>query len=142
MVGLAVVYNRYQRMAYGYCMRAFCDKQPVIPIGMSDVLRKGRVKIYCPKCEEVYVPSPQRFNMDGAFFGPSLPHIFLKEYRSQIVLPPVLSYYEPQVRGFKIAGKRGSKLFEPCREDVLDTMELQRALKNRMLASVKNSNNL
>ena len=58
MIGLAVVYNRYQRMAYGYCMRAFCDKQPVIPIGMSDVLRKGRVKVYCPKCEEVYVPSP------------------------------------------------------------------------------------
>ena len=63
-------------MAFGYCMRAYCDKQPVVPVGMSDVLRKGRVKVYCPKCEEVYSPSPQRFNIDGAFFGPSLPHIF------------------------------------------------------------------
>lgn len=90
---MALVYRRFQKMAYGYCQRAFCDKQAVVPIGMSDVLRKGRIKVFCPKCEEVYVPTPQRFNMDGAFFGPSFPNIFLNEYKSLIVLAPTLSFY-------------------------------------------------
>lgn len=85
---------------------------------MSDVLRKGRVKVYCPKCEEIYIPSPQRFNLDGAFFGPSVPHIFLKAYDYNVVLPPTVSYYEPKIYGFSLAGKRGSKLFQPCKGDV------------------------
>ena len=85
---------------------------------MSDVLRKGRVKVFCPKCEEVYIPMPQKFNMDGAFFGPSLPHIFLKEYASQIVLAQTLHYYEPRVFGFRIASMRGSKYFNPCKVDL------------------------
>ena len=55
------------------------------------------------------------------------------------MLPPVLSFYEPQVHGFKIAGKRGSKLFVPSKEDVVDTDERQRSLRARMLLSVSTS---
>ena len=40
------------------------------------------------------------------------------------------------MRGFKIAGKRGSKFFVPCKEDVLETEERERSLRARMLASV------
>jgi len=90
----------------------------LLPIGMSDQLRKGRVKVYCPKCEEVYIPFPVKYNLDGAFFGPSLPEIFLKHQK--IVIAPQVAFYEPAIGGFKIAGKRGSKYFEPCRLPVCD----------------------
>ena len=77
---------------------------------MFDKLRSGRVKVYCPKCEEVYIPYT-KFNLDGAFFGPSLAHMFLSEYKTQIILPPKIMFYEPRMYGFALAGKRGSKFF-------------------------------
>jgi hypothetical protein len=30
-----------------------------------------------------------------------------------VILPPKIYYYEPKIFGFKMAGKRGSKYFEP-----------------------------
>jgi hypothetical protein len=42
-------------------------------------------------------------------------------------LPPKIYFYEPKISGFKIAGKRGSKFFEPPKTNVrynLDTMTL------------------
>eukprot|EP00351_Strombidinopsis_sp_SopsisLIS2011_P001778 CAMPEP_0116879742 /NCGR_PEP_ID=MMETSP0463-20121206/11561_1 /TAXON_ID=181622 /ORGANISM="Strombidinopsis sp, Strain SopsisLIS2011" /LENGTH=90 /DNA_ID=CAMNT_0004529405 /DNA_START=1038 /DNA_END=1310 /DNA_ORIENTATION=- len=47
--------------------------------------------------------------LDGAYFGSSLPMIFLQSYPSAVVLPPVVQQYEPKIYGFKIAAKRGSK---------------------------------
>jgi casein kinase II subunit beta len=61
---------------------------------MSDKLRGGRVKVLCPKCEEIYVPI-RKFNLDGAFFGVSLPYMFLSFYKTVIVMSPMVSYYEP-----------------------------------------------
>ena len=37
--------------------------------------------------------------------------MFLSEYKTQIVLPPKILFYEPRMFGFAIAGKRGSKYF-------------------------------
>jgi len=79
---------------------------------MSEKLRAGRVKVFCPRCEEVYVPT-KKFNLDGAYFGPSFPHLFMSHYSKNIVLPPNQFYYEPKVFGFSLAGKRGSKYFKP-----------------------------
>ena len=98
-------------------------------MGMSDSLRKSRVKVFCPKCEEVYVPL-ERLDLDGAFFGPSLPHIFLAHYR--VVLPPQVFSYVPKLFGFKIAGKRSSHFFKPCESAVLSTADTNLALKSAM----------
>ena len=35
-----------------------------------------------------------------------------------IILPPKIYHYEPKIFGFKIAGKRGSKYFEPTKGNV------------------------
>ena len=78
-LGLALVYGGYLQGAYGYCPRALCDKQRVIPNGMSDQLRQNRVKVYCPKCEEMYIPQSSN-RLDGAYFGSSLAHMFLQTY--------------------------------------------------------------
>jgi casein kinase II subunit beta len=98
---------------FGYCPRALCDKQKVLPVGLSDTLKTSRFKVFCPRCEEVYLPKFRNINIDGAYFGTSFPHAFLKHYPEAIILPPKVFFYEPKIFGFKIAGKRGSKLFTP-----------------------------
>jgi casein kinase II subunit beta len=85
----------------------------VLPIGLSEELSTSRVKTYCPKCQEVYVPRQKHLDIDGAYFGSSFPHHFLKHYKYAVVLPPKIFHYEPKIFGFKIVGKRGSKFFEP-----------------------------
>jgi hypothetical protein len=59
-----------------------------------------------------------KFNLDGAFFGPSSVHMFLSEFKTQILLPPKIQFYEPRISGFTIAGKRGSKFYDPARESI------------------------
>ena len=80
---------------------------------MSDSLKVSRFKVYCPRCEEVYVPKFKVVNIDGAFFGTSFPHHFLKHYKTGVILPPKIYHYEPKIYGFKIVGKRGSKFYDP-----------------------------
>ena len=111
--GLAKIYNKYLQGVFGYCPRALCDKQKVLPVGLSDILRTSRFKMFCPRCEECYLPKFRSINIDGAYFGTSLPHIFLKHYPEAIILPPKIYFYEPKIYGFKVYGKRGSKAFEP-----------------------------
>lgn len=48
-----------------------------------------------------------------------------------VILPPKIYFYEPKISGFKIAGKRGSKYFQPPKgnmrivEDSMQSMELE-----------------
>ena len=78
---------------------------------MSDSLKVSRFKVYCPKCEEVYIPKFKSINIDGAYFGTTFPHNFLKQKVTAVILPPKIYSYEPKICGFRIAGKRGSKYF-------------------------------
>lgn len=127
------MYGRYLQGAYGYCPRAFCDKQRVLPNGLSDKLRSNRVKVYCPKCEEMYIPQTAN-RLDGAYFGSSLAHAFLQSYPKAIVLPPKVYYYEPRLFGFTMAGKRGSKYFQPPTKEIMDTRERQKTMEAEMAA--------
>lgn len=107
--GLSKLYNKFLNGIYGYCPRALCDRQKVLPIGLSDELRTSRVKVFCPKCEEVYIPKFKNINVDGAYFGTSVPHIFLKTFKEAVVLPPRIFHYEPKIHGFKLFKKTGSR---------------------------------
>ena len=78
---MALVYKRYQEGLYGVCPRALCDKMRVIPHGLSEELRRSRCKVFCPKCEEVYIPT-KKTQLDGASFGTSFAHMFLDSYKS------------------------------------------------------------
>jgi casein kinase II subunit beta len=94
---------------YGTCPRALCDRQRLLPVGVNDKLRTSRLKVYCARCEETYLPKYKNLNIDGAFYGASIPHIFMATYPEAILLPPKIYYYEPKIFGFKLFGKRGSK---------------------------------
>ncbi len=79
---------------FGVCPRVLCERQNVLPIGLSEMLRTSRVKvknlvilcfhsnqkikIYCPRCEDVYAPKKKFQDVDGAYFGCSFPHILLQ----------------------------------------------------------------
>lgn len=91
----------------------------MVPNGLSDKLRQNRVKVYCPKCEEMYIPQGTN-RLDGAFFGSSLAHVFFSQYAKAIVLPPKVYFYEPQLLGFRMAGKRGSAYFQPESSGITD----------------------
>lgn len=107
--GLSKLYNKFLNGTYGYCPRALCDRQKVLPVGLSDELRTSRVKVFCPKCEEVYIPKFKSINVDGAYFGTSVPHIFLKTFKEAVVLPPRIFHYEPKISGFRLYKKTGSR---------------------------------
>jgi casein kinase II subunit beta len=84
---------------------------------MSEELRTSRVKVFCPRCEEVYIPKKKCPDVDGAYFGCSFPSIFL------MVSPPTLTHqntpditvmpnnqtYVPRVFGFRLYKKKGSR---------------------------------
>ena len=93
---------------FGICPRLLCDKQEVVPIGMDEELSISRVKVYCPKCEDVYLPRMKFVDIDGAYFGKSFPIIFFQTF-PELVPDEAKKLYIPKIFGFKIFGQVGSK---------------------------------
>lgn len=105
--GLAVMREKFLNGVFGQCPRILCEKQNVIPIGLSEELKIARVKIFCPKCEDVYVPKFKCQDIDGGYFGSSFPHLLLMSCPD---ITPIKSQakYVPKIYGFKIYQKNGS----------------------------------
>ncbi|CAD8065368.1 unnamed protein product [Paramecium sonneborni] len=84
------------------------DKMYYQLIGLSHDLRTSRVKIFCPRCQDVYSPKKQMTNVDGSFFYSVFPHLFLSIFSE---LNPIQSVNECvlKILGFKIHQKKGSK---------------------------------
>ncbi|XP_062568821.1 casein kinase II subunit beta-like [Saccostrea cucullata] len=87
---------------FNTCPRLYCEKQAMLPIGLSDVPGEAMVKLYCPKCQKVYTPKSSRHHhTDGAYFGTGFPHMLFMvhpEYRPKH--PP--NQFVPRLFGFKI----------------------------------------
>ncbi|KAL2902852.1 Casein kinase II subunit beta-1 [Bienertia sinuspersici] len=54
--GMAAMLEKYKNYDFGRCPRVYCCGQPCLPVGQSDLARSSTVKIYCPKCEDIYYP--------------------------------------------------------------------------------------
>ncbi|GFZ00719.1 casein kinase II beta chain 1 [Actinidia rufa] len=54
--GMATMLEKYKNYDFGRCPRVYCCGQPCLPVGQSDIPRSSTVKIYCPKCEDIYYP--------------------------------------------------------------------------------------
>ena len=50
------MYEKYKACEFGRCPRVLCNGQPCLPVGTCDVPRQSTVKIFCPKCQDIYYP--------------------------------------------------------------------------------------
>lgn len=46
----------YREFIFGKCPRTACESHPLLPLGLYDVPDKDTFKLYCPMCEDVYLP--------------------------------------------------------------------------------------
>lgn len=103
--GLKLMEEKYKECHFGRCPRVFCGGQPVLPVGQSDVVRESSVKVFCPKCHDIYYPRSSRHkSLDGAFWGTTFPHLLLLSEGIQAPPKPTQSYV-PRIFGFRIRRK-------------------------------------
>uniref|UniRef100_A0A7N0V5F4 Casein kinase II subunit beta n=1 Tax=Kalanchoe fedtschenkoi TaxID=63787 RepID=A0A7N0V5F4_KALFE len=99
--GMTAMLEKYKNYDFGRCPRGYCCGQPCLPVGQSDIPRSSTVKIYCPKCEDIYYPRSKYQDIDGAYFGTTFPHMFLMTY-GHLKPPKPTQSYVPRVFGFKL----------------------------------------
>ncbi|KQK24190.1 putative casein kinase II subunit beta-4 [Brachypodium distachyon] len=103
--GLAAMLEKFKNCDFGRCPRVSCGGQPCLPVGQTDIPRSSTVKIYCPKCEDLYHPrSKYQVNTDGAYFGTTFPHLFMMTY-SHLKPQKPSQQYIPRIFGFKVHKK-------------------------------------
>ncbi|XP_062568830.1 casein kinase II subunit beta-like isoform X2 [Saccostrea cucullata] len=79
--GIRKMIDKWQDGVFGTCPLVSCERQFVLPIGISEHIEKETVKVYCPKCEDVYhIRSRRHCFTDGAFFGPNFPQMLFMAY--------------------------------------------------------------
>ena len=127
--GLGLMREKFINGIFGYCPRMLCNKQVMLPVGLSEDMRYSQVKVFCPLCQEVYKPRDIfygysdkkiiKFDLpDGVFFGTSFPPSFLMHFPD---LDPRINNtikYIPKLYGFRIFGKYGSKYYSENKEEL------------------------
>ncbi|KAF8067415.1 CKB4 [Scenedesmus sp. PABB004] len=100
--GMCAMIEKLKNCDFGRCPRVLCDGQPCLPVGTSDQPGSSTVKIFCPRCEDIYYPRiDYQCSIDGAYFGTTFPHLLLMSFPLQ--RPPRSSErYVPRVFGFKL----------------------------------------
>ncbi|KAJ7591034.1 casein kinase II regulatory subunit-domain-containing protein [Mycena floridula] len=87
-MGLQAMVDKYQSAVFGSCPRVYCVGCNVVPCGRSDMPGTDTVKLFCPNCNDIYVPPSSRFQgVDGAFFGTTFAHLFFQSYRELAPAP-------------------------------------------------------
>lgn len=99
--GLKVVLEKFSKAEYGRCPRVFCQGQGVLPVGETDLPMQSSVKVFCPRCGDLYSPSDFARVYDGAFWGTTLAHLVLLGW-PELKTTPNTNHYVPRVFGFRV----------------------------------------
>ncbi|GIQ82300.1 casein kinase II, regulatory subunit [Kipferlia bialata] len=100
--GLRKAKTMYKTGLFGHCPRVLCDRHPVLPVGLDSSPCRECVRMYCPLCKEVFLPSKSSLNgVDGCFYGTSFPQMFLMTFPSLVPKADV-RHYQATVYGFNI----------------------------------------
>lgn len=79
--GIQQMLEKYELQHFGVCPRVLCNGCKVLPVGSSDVPGVDTVKLYCPSCQDLYVPPNSRFQaVDGSFFGTTFGCLFFMTF--------------------------------------------------------------
>lgn len=100
--GLQAMHEKFRHYQFGRCPRVLCKGQATLPVGLSDTPNEDSVKLYCPRCEDVYATKASRHgHIDGAYFGTTFPHLFFLTFPE---LKPTadVERYVPRVFGFRV----------------------------------------
>lgn len=101
--GLKQMEEKFLREEFGTCSRVFCDRQALLPVGLSDTLRESPVMLFCPQCEEVYhPPSTEYTTLDGAYWGTTFPHLLLLGLREKGTHFALKRSYVPRIYGMRV----------------------------------------
>jgi len=132
--GLHDMKNKFVMGHFGRCPRLLCENQKVVPCGEFDEPQQGYVKLFCPKCQDLYYPkSKKHANIDGAFFGTTFPHIFFLNYPE--CANALTKFYKPTIYGFRVNARAridGYKAHHPDDADI-DARMVQRYVTQKML---------
>ncbi|KAA6387586.1 MAG: putative Casein kinase II beta chain 1 [Streblomastix strix] len=82
--GLELMKQKYEQGLFGSCPRLTCDDQELLPMGETHIFGAQTIRMYCPRCNEVFRPRKKYSSIDGSAFGPSFPHFFLISYLNQV----------------------------------------------------------
>jgi len=100
--GLQAMHEKYRHYHFGRCPRVLCKGQATLPVGLSDTPNEESVKLYCPRCEDVYASKASRHgHIDGAYFGTTFPHLFFLTF-PELKPTQEVERYMPRVFGFKV----------------------------------------
>lgn len=107
----------------GHCPRVLCHEQPLLPFGRHYRPQASRLLGYCPLCQDLYNVHSE---LDGALYGPTWCHFFLRAHWSghacrrqqpadmplfrSMISKELASFemYVPRIFGFKFAANRAS----------------------------------
>ena len=96
--------EKFAVKTFGECPRIQCQKQAVLPFGLSQELGKGFVYVFCAKCCEIY-KARKGGEVDGASYGPNFVHLFFQEFKE--LLPERGGEAKwPKVFGFRVKTQR------------------------------------
>lgn len=97
--GIQQMLEKYEMQHFGTCPRVWCNGCRVLPVGRSDTPGQETVKLYCPSCQDLFIPPNSRFHsVDGAFFGTTFGCLFFMTFPDIEIGPrpsPVLSPTSP-----------------------------------------------
>jgi casein kinase II subunit beta len=100
--GLHMMLEKYRQCHFGRCPRALCRGQSCLPVGISDTTNQESVKLYCPRCEDIYKSKSSRHeHIDGAYFGTTFPHLFFLTF-PELKMQRSEEAYIPRVFGFRV----------------------------------------
>jgi casein kinase II subunit beta len=116
--------EKYKKGEFGKCPRVMCAGQPLLPTGQHDLPLHGFVKLYCPRCEDLYNPKSSRHAaIDGAYFGTSFHSILFQVYPN-LMPAKSLRRYEPRVFGFKVHAAAALMRWQDAkREEMQDRLD-------------------